>query len=125
MSAFWIGLICGSVGFISGVIIICCLKLGKIRDNCMPGRMSELRPETEKIEVLIQGIENRDEDIERLTALAYERQEIIKEQVEEISKREHGWKLLYKEKEKLIERQEQENAALKKEAQDLHDKYFS
>jgi len=62
-------------------------------------------------------------DIERLTALAYERQEIIKEQVEEISKREHGWKLLYKEKEKLIERQEQENTALKKEAQDLHDKY--
>jgi len=84
------------------VIIICCLKLGKIRDNCMPGRMSELRPETEKIEVLIQGIENRDEDIERLTALAYERQEIIKEQVEEISKREHGWKLLYKEKDKQI-----------------------
>jgi len=62
MSAFWIGLICGGAGFIFGVIIICFLKLGKIRDNCMPGRMSELQPETEK----------RDEEIERLTALAHE-----------------------------------------------------
>ena len=44
MSAFWVGLICGSTGFIFGVIIICILKLGKIRDNCMPGRMDEPRP---------------------------------------------------------------------------------
>jgi len=41
MSTLLIGLVCGSAGFILGVIVICSLKLGKIRDNCMPGRLDE------------------------------------------------------------------------------------
>ena len=55
MSAFWIGLICGGVGFIFGVIIICCLKLGKIRDNCMPGRLDEPRPTKTGEELITDG----------------------------------------------------------------------
>lgn len=41
-NTFYVGLACGGViGFFLGLIPVCVLLLGKIRDNFLPGRLDE------------------------------------------------------------------------------------
>lgn len=42
MNEFMIGVICGAfIGFFLGLILVCILILGKVRDNFMPRRSNE------------------------------------------------------------------------------------